>query len=87
MNSLTGQTRRRRILGPSDFNFRRYGDIQRDVLHMQNTSRYELVYEIYEGFIYSILDALFHRRIFQFNGRHILLLPDLSELFCLLEIP
>ena len=87
MSSPPGPTRRRRILGPSDFNFRRYGDIQRDILHMQNTNRYELVYDIYEGFIFSILDALLHRRIYSFGDRQILLLPDLSELFCLLEIP
>ena len=87
MSSLPGPARRRRILGPGDFNFRRYGDIRSDVLHMQNVGRYELVYDIYEGFIYSILDALLHRRIYDFNGRHILLLPDLCSLFCLLEIP
>ena len=85
--ALTGPARRRRILGPSDFNFRRYGDIRSDVLHMQNVGRYELVYDIYDGFIYSILDALLNRRIHNFGGRQILLLPDLSSLFCLLEIP
>ena len=87
MSSLPGQARRRRILGPSDFNFRRYGDIRRNVLHVQNTNRYELIYDIFEGFIFSILDALLHRRIHSFGGRQILLLPDICELFCLLEIP
>ena len=87
MSSESGSARRRRILGPSDFNFRRYGDIRSDVLHMQNVGRYELIYDIYNGFIYSILDALIHRRIHDFCGRKILLLPDLCSLFCLLEIP
>ena len=87
MSLAPGSARTRRILGPSDFNFRRYGDIRNDILHVQNTTRYELVYEIYEGFIFSILDALLHRRIYRFCGREILLLPDSSELFCLLEIP
>ena len=87
MTPRSGTSRQRRILGPGDFNFRRYGDIRSDVLHMQNIGRYELVYDIYNGFIYSILDALIHRRIHNFCGRPILLLPDLSSLFCLLEIP
>ena len=87
MSSLRSHVRRRRILGPGDFNFRRYGDITDNVLHMQNVSRYELVSEIYNGFISSLIDALIHHRFNAFGDRQILLLPELCGLFCLLEVP
>ena len=87
MSDVAGHARRRRILGPSDFNSRRYGDIRTGVLHMQNVGRYEVVYDIIDGFILSILDALLHRRIYRFTNRQILLLPNLGSLFCLLEAP
>ena len=87
MANVEGHARRRRILGPSDFNFRRYGEIRTGVLHMQNVGRYELVYDIIEGFVHSILDALLHRRIHRFTNREVLLLPNITSLFCLLEAP
>ena len=87
MAELASHARRRRILGPGDFNFRRYGDIRNDVLHMQNVGRYELVHDIYNGFIYTLIDALLSRKIYRFAGREVLLLPDSCSLFCLLEIP
>ena len=87
MNSLSSHARRRRILGPGDFNFRRHGDISENSLHLQNVSRYELMYEIYNGFLSSLIDALIHNRFHRFGDRKILLLPDLCGLFCLLEAP
>ena len=87
MSGVRDHARRRRILGPSDFNFRRYGDIRTGVLHMQNVGRYEVVYDLIEGFILSILDALLQRKIFSFSNRQVLLLPNVGSLFCLLEVP
>ena len=87
MSTPTVPARRRRILGPGDFNFRRYGDIGENPLHVQNVSRYEVVYEIYNGFICSLIDALIRNQISQFGENKVLLLPDICGSFCLLEAP
>ena len=87
MSRLTTHSRRRRILGPSDFNFRRYGDINDNLSHVQNIGRYEIVHDLYNGFLTCLLEGLTQKRFVNFGDRKILLLPDLSGLFCLLEAP